>query len=99
MGRRLGIAYSKVLLQLGVDISLQCLRMSTRITEQLEQNREMILGNLNINFRGGSFASRVWWLSELESIQLNSINAHVLCPEISETRHNMRPGVSVVLPI
>jgi hypothetical protein len=35
MDRRLGIADSKVLLQFGVDISLQYLRVATRITEQL----------------------------------------------------------------
>jgi len=33
--RRLGIADSKVLLQFDVDISLQCLRVATGITEQL----------------------------------------------------------------
>ena len=35
MDRLLGIADSKVLLQFGVDISLQHLRVATRITEQL----------------------------------------------------------------
>jgi len=28
-------------------------------------------------------------------MQLNSMNAHVLCPEILETRHNTRLGISV----